>query len=802
MQSSELHLLAESLILSASGVLQQLQGLVDLFTAFSSTPAELCHLRDAVLALRELFETFCGADISSLRTVKQRRAAQGLRGELLLAGKLFDQLKQVIQVLHRGQHIGPRESQIGDDGLIGVKELPSSALKARWSSHRTQLGKLHKDLRDNCSRCLGEMLLMNVSVSADVEPRLELSSDSDGPLSTWLPNERDGDEQKMLLEERLENVEGLSSVDASKFLVLQQEPKMLRQDVEPKAPPKAPRTSFRRQVTDNSGDVDDVELMLSGIAASVTSSSSMSERTLASIAASVASSSSINEHMPRYRPRRVVGPREPVNNERFCTCSCHNSGKSPSIWAISAFKSALGVMSLDFREQSDVACSDCSSTCRTGRRGRSMRLLYSFPTWLFHAAISASFTDTTGSPEFVLRVLRRIPTDAKSIFSSVFGTIARGDVDALKRALRTRQISVFDINGINGTGVLWTCVAMNRFDLLEILLFEGADLFQLDDKGTAPYSFLLHTLFTSPRIDNATRTRLEALLPMEQMLEACQLNELHKIAVGLRHTSVREYLRLVPESKEANSYDIRFRTPLGFAAARGDLLAVRELLEAGALPDLEIPTQAKPKGPLASACNNGHLAVVEELLAAGADVNALNSSQHSLHHLAPAPNSASIAACLIQHGADVNVQDKFHSTPLDLASHHDNAVLADYLLRHGADPNHRDWEGSNALQIAISADACATATVLLEHNVDYRNVDIYNRGILHYLANFGSQSMMEIMARHRMVDLDVNAPDNQNQTPTQLCRARSDSTEALQETFGLLLASITRDSSQRTHTAQ
>lgn len=581
----------------------------------------------------------------------------------------------------------------------------------------------------------------------------------------------------MLSEERQEIMRQNSFVDASKFLVHHGDPKVLCHEVEPKAPPRAPRASVRMQPTDSWSDIDHVELMLSGIAASVTSSSSMSERA------------------PRYRPRQVAEARG-LNNQNFCTCRCHTGGNTPSIWAVSAFKSALGVMSLDYRSQSDVACNECSSMCRTRRRGRSMRLVYSFPTWLFHAAISASFTDTTGPPELVLRVLRRIPATQKSVFTSIFGMIVRGDVDGLKRALRTREVSVFDINGVNGTGVAWTCVAMNKYDMLEILLFEGADLFQLDDKGIATYSFLLHTLYTSPRIDDATRTRLEAILPMERMIEACQLNELHKIAIGLRHTSVREYMRDFPQSNEPNSYDIRFRTPLGFAAARGDLQAVKELLETGAQPDLEVPTRTKPKGPLASACANGHLAVVEELLTAGADVNSLNNFQSPLHHLASSPGASDIADCLIRHGANVHAEDNYHSTPLDLAVHHDNTELVEFLLRNGADPNHRDWEGSNALQIAISSGGCDTATVLLEYNVDYRNIDIYQSGILHCLANFGTVSMMETMARHRMVDIDVHAPDNQNKTPMELCRARSDSTEKLQHAFELLLASITQDSSQ------
>lgn len=625
---------------------------------------------------------------------------------------------------------------------------------------------------------------------------LELGQNSASDRTTLPPLDRIDTEDKMLREERPELVQQYSPGDAPKVFMQYENPKMLRHDVEPKAPPRAPRSSFRLQPTDVRRDAEDAELILSGIAASVTSSSLIRRSTYSSIAASVTSSSSMYERTPRYRPRHIV-ERGEIDNEPICTCTCHRSGsKNPVTWAIDTFKSALGVVSLHLRGHPDAACNECSHTCRTSRKGGSMRFVYSFPTWLFHAAISASFTNTTGSPELVLRVLHRIPTDSKSIFTSVFGMIARGDGDGLKRALRKRNISVFDINGNTGSGVLWACVAMNRLDFIEILLYEGADLFQIDDRGVASYPFLLQTLLTSPRVNHATRTRLEAALPMEEMLEACQLSELHKIAVGLRHNSVQEYMRLNPQNEEVNSYDIRFRTPLAFASAQGNLEAVRQLLVAGALPDLEVPTQAKPKGPLASACTNGHLEVVKELLRAGADVNAINNFQTPLHHLAPAPNASSIAACLIQHGANVHAEDHFISTPLEMACHHNNPELVEYLLDSGADPTHRDWEGSNALQIAISSNACATVEVLLKRNADYRNVDVRKRGVLHYLATTGDMPLIEIMARHRMVDLDVNAPDHQGQTPMQLCRDRSDSTEVLQEAFELLLASIVQDSAQ------
>lgn len=157
MQGSQLRLLAKDLILSASGVLQQLHVLADLFiTTSGPVPAELCHLRDAILAFRELLETFSVAQDSSLQTVKQERATVGFHNELILAGKLFTQLNEVLQAVQKEQILGQREFPSDEDASAS-----RTILKARWSLYRAQAVKLYKALRDNCSRCLGEMLLMN-----------------------------------------------------------------------------------------------------------------------------------------------------------------------------------------------------------------------------------------------------------------------------------------------------------------------------------------------------------------------------------------------------------------------------------------------------------------------------------------------------------------------------------------------------------------------------------------------------------------------------------------------------------------
>lgn len=167
MQNPELCLLAEGLILSASDVLRQLRSLTDRFATESiSTPAELCHLREAVSAHRKLLETYYEAEAVPLTTLKQGRALQGFYSELLLSERLLQQLNETVQAIHGGFHVGPGPEihRSSEDDPSAVKEVPSTTLKARWSFHRDQVGKLHKEIRDVCSRCLGEMLLMNAYV--------------------------------------------------------------------------------------------------------------------------------------------------------------------------------------------------------------------------------------------------------------------------------------------------------------------------------------------------------------------------------------------------------------------------------------------------------------------------------------------------------------------------------------------------------------------------------------------------------------------------------------------------------------
>ena len=106
------------------------------------------------------------------------------------------------------------------------------------------------------------------------------------------------------------------------------------------------------------------------------------------------------------------------------------------------------------------------------------------------------------------------------------------------------------------------------------------------------------------------------------------------------------------------------REALHFAASKGDLPRVKELLAEGypinAFDDLSWT-------PLHHAAGGEHLAVVRHLIAAGSDVNAHEESRIGntvLRHVAPSC-SPELAKILLDAGADPTIPGWMHLTALD-----------------------------------------------------------------------------------------------------------------------------------------
>ena len=158
-------------------------------------------------------------------------------------------------------------------------------------------------------------------------------------------------------------------------------------------------------------------------------------------------------------------------------------------------------------------------------------------------------------------------------------------------------------------------------------------------------------------------------------------------------------------------------SPVADAAQRGDIQAVRTLLQQGADPNaaqaegltalhwaalndqlgmaeilLYAGATVKPVTrvggytPLHLASRRGHGEVVRALLEAGADANAYTTTGVTSLHFAAEANAAEAILVLIEHGADADARDSFSSrTPLMFASTRDALEATRALVDAGAD---------------------------------------------------------------------------------------------------------------------
>ena len=154
----------------------------------------------------------------------------------------------------------------------------------------------------------------------------------------------------------------------------------------------------------------------------------------------------------------------------------------------------------------------------------------------------------------------------------------------------------------------------------------------------------------------------------------------------------------------AGACDQRPRTPLTQAAARNDVVTLRQLLADGHKPD----EGGDSWTALIWASRSGSIDVINQLLDSGADINRPGSTgddwdatplQHAILQRQPAA-----ARLLLDRGADPNRSAGPRGlTPLILAAGDTDPSILKLLLAHGADPTVEDESGGTPLSRAVSA---------------------------------------------------------------------------------------------------
>ncbi|CAM9484413.1 unnamed protein product [Discosporangium mesarthrocarpum] len=202
------------------------------------------------------------------------------------------------------------------------------------------------------------------------------------------------------------------------------------------------------------------------------------------------------------------------------------------------------------------------------------------------------------------------------------------------------------------------------------------------------------------------------------------------------HAEVAKWLALAGANLEEKDAKMG-TTALMFACIGGHYAAVRELLKAGANPDVRFDSEDNAVTPLMFATQYSGLmraqkqpwayfgAVVNILLKGGASVDLKDKKGRTALMFAAELGHPEVTGWLIEAGAELEAADQNGTRPLMYACKGAHVEVARVLLGAGADPTSANTKGSNALHFAASGGSLPIIRLLLEKgcDVDSANLD-------------------------------------------------------------------------------
>lgn len=270
------------------------------------------------------------------------------------------------------------------------------------------------------------------------------------------------------------------------------------------------------------------------------------------------------------------------------------------------------------------------------------------------------------------------------------------------------------------------------------------------------------------------------------------LTILHKTVLGFIERDLKVELSI--STAEIDTQDIHGRTPLWWACKRGDVNAVRQLLQFGADPNI-----AHNDGytPFLNAVRRGDLELCFLLIESCSDMLHVSRNGTNALHLSVYFRSADLGTFMQRildasgHGL-INAQSVEGMTPLARAAWYGNAVWARLLLASGADVEIRDAFAFTPLLRSLYQSNNEVALLLLEHGANYLIRDNDDLTILHHAAWSGDVETLEILANFNLEGLDPEATDEHGDTATDFLDYREYIPEGFVEAFHRLLDKLRR----------
>jgi len=217
---------------------------------------------------------------------------------------------------------------------------------------------------------------------------------------------------------------------------------------------------------------------------------------------------------------------------------------------------------------------------------------------------------------------------------------------------------------------------------------------------------------------------------------------LHEAVIGLSSTSVEEAILQRPY--DLDTPDASGRTPLSWAAIRGDARAMAILLSHGANPNV---VEAHGNDVLYNATD---IECCRLLLEAGADPNPKRAKgikcASPLSNAVQMQSSPLVAKTLLDFGADVDSCGTDGRTPLIAVSRLNDVDTAQLLLDYGANINATSATEDTPLTTAIKHNSHDVLKLLLDHWFEYSECPRLNGpNLLAVVASYADAETMSIL---------------------------------------------------------
>ncbi|CAN0144397.1 unnamed protein product, partial [Hapterophycus canaliculatus] len=159
-------------------------------------------------------------------------------------------------------------------------------------------------------------------------------------------------------------------------------------------------------------------------------------------------------------------------------------------------------------------------------------------------------------------------------------------------------------------------------------------------------------------------------------------------------------------------------TLLHAGAKGGNEQVMSALMRAGARKDIHSKVYSSRRTPLHAAVSRGNVVAAKMLILAGADVNNLDAKHNGPLHLAIVKGHAGLAEDLLLSGANPDLLNGALAHPIHLAARRGQDGVVRSLLCKGVDVNFGVPGGPTALGIAMRSGHISTARVLLDAGAD------------------------------------------------------------------------------------